>query len=478
MTNRITRAITVTLAAAGVHAQDVPVPKSAHSATRPNVLFIAVDDLRPELACYGRNNIISPNVDRLASQSVLFARAYAQSPICMSSRASLLTSIHPTRTRITSTTAVIDKDLKAAITLPEAFRTAGYHTVANGKIMHEKEDAATRSWDEPVWSPPVSDLASLNPDSARYRSGKGRGPVFESADVPDNAYPDGQIAEKSAADLRRLARLGRPFFLACGFIKPHLPFYAPAKYWNLYQSRDIDVPGNRTPPRKAPTHLGGSREFANYHLRGIQEGSDEWYRSMRHGYYACVSYVDACIGVVLRELESQGLAENTIVILFGDHGWQLGEHGYWGKHNLMHRSLQVPLIVKPAHSFGDYKPGSKAQGIVELVDLFPSLLELAGIPLRSALQQQVEGVSFVPLLKSPTQTWKQGAFSWWNNAGNTIVTRSFTYTEWPGGERMMFDLDKDPDENINIADTPSGQAMAARLQSMLHAGWMGAVPGP
>lgn len=452
------------------------VPSAMAAPSRPNVLFIAIDDLRPELACYGQKQIVSPNIDRLAAQGVLFSRAFAQSPICMSSRASLLTSIHPTRTHITSTTAVIDRDLAGAITLPEAFRQAGYYTVANGKIMHEKSDTAARSWTEPVWMPPVDDLASLDVNSKHLRSAKGRGPVFESADVADNAYPDGQIAEKSASDLRRLSKLGQPFFLACGFIKPHLPFYAPKKYWDLYREEDIAIPSNRTPPENAPTHLAGSREFSNYHLRNLKEGTEEWDRALRHGYYACVSYMDACVGIVLRELESLGIADNTIILFFGDHGWQLGEHGYWGKHNLMRRSLHVPLIVKPPTSFGKFAQGRTATGIVELVDLFPTLLDLSGTAIPAALQSQIEGVSFSPLLRNPSRAWKIASFSWWNNAGNTIVTATHTYTDWPSGQRMMFDLERDPDENVNIADLPAEQAAAAKLQTILHAGWKAALP--
>lgn len=451
---------------------------AAGQRVRPNILFIAADDLRPELGCYGEKHIVSPNIDRLATQGMLFERAYAQAPICMSSRASLLTSIHPTRTRITSTTAVIDKDLAGALTLPEAFRQQGYHAVVNGKIMHEGKDAAAQSWDEPVWFPKIDSLASLDEGSRHYRSAKGRGPVLESADVPDHAYPDGQIAEKTAADLRRLARLGRPFFLGCGFLKPHLPFYAPKKYWDLYRPEEIALAPNRVPPKNAPTHLAGSREFANYHLRDLKEGSDEWHRAMRHGYYACVSYLDACLGVVLRALEDSGLAENTIVVFFGDHGWQLGEHDYWGKHNLMHRSLRVPLIVRLPASFAGFPAGRSTCGIVELVDLFPTLCDLAGLPASERMRTQVEGVSFAPLLREPARAWKQAAFSWWNNAGATIVTADYTYTEWPSGQRMMFHLAGDPEENDNVADAPGHHAARDRLQRALRAGWPAAAPRP
>ncbi len=445
---------------------------------RPNILFIVADDLRPELGCYGEKHIVSPNIDRLASQGVLFERAYCQAPICMSSRASLLTSIHPTRTTITSTTAVLDQHLAGRLTLPEVFRQQGYYTVTSGKIMHEAKDAAVRSWDEPVWEPPVSDVTPLAEESRQFRTPKGRGPVFESVDVPDDACPDGQIAEKTAADLHRLARLGRPFLLACGFIKPHLPFYAPKKYWDLYRHETIALAPNPKPPVNAPTHLAGSREFAVYHPRGLQEGTDEWRRTLRHGYYACVSYLDACVGVVLRALEESGLAENTIVVFFGDQGWQLGEHDFWGKHNLMHRSLRVPLIVRLPRSFVGFKPGSRAGGIVELLDLFPTLTELAGLQVTGKMRAQVEGVSFAPLLREPGRAWKQGAFAWWNNAGATIVTADCTFTEWPSGQHMLYDLRSDPEENINVADAPEYRATRDRLHEALRAGWRAALPNP
>ncbi len=461
---------------AGLLGPFLPAPADAAPASRPNVLFIAIDDLRPELGCYGAKHIISPNLDRLASQSVLFNRAYCQAPICMSSRASLLTSIHPTRTKLKSTEAVISQHLPGAITLPQAFRQHGYYALANGKIMHEETDTAAVSWDEPVWYPKTKALDFLAEDSKRFISARGRGPVLERPDVPDQAYSDGQIAEKTIADLKRLATTGRPFFLGCGFFKPHLPFYAPKKYWDLYRPEEIALAANRHRPKNAPPAISGSREFANYHLRDMTEGSDEWHRTLRHGYYACVSYVDACVGRVLHALDELGLGDNTIVMLWGDHGWHLGEHNFWGKHNLLHRSLHAPLIVRLPSSAPGFARGVKTEAIVEFTDMFPTLLELAGLPLSEKLRAQIEGVSFVPVLRDPTRPWKQAAFSWWNNDGVTITTADYSYTEWTSGHTLLTNRRLDPDENVNVVDAPEERAARDRLQAALRAGWPAFVP--
>lgn len=219
-------------------------------------------------------------------------------------------------------------DTPKAATLPETFKTNGYTTIANGKLFHTPADAAERSWSEALWSY-GNNMESHDPETTRRLSKtKQRGRIYESPDVPDKAYPDGRIAEKTIADLQRLKQSGQPFFLACGFLKPHMPFCAPKKYWDLYERGKIDIASNRQRPKNAPRELKGSSEFRSYHLADFDENSDEFHRMMRHGYLACTSYTDKLVGDVLAELDRLGLANNTIVVLWGDHGWHLGEHNF------------------------------------------------------------------------------------------------------------------------------------------------------
>ncbi|MEO0413931.1 MAG: sulfatase-like hydrolase/transferase, partial [Verrucomicrobiota bacterium] len=255
---------------------------------KPNVLFISIDDLRPELGCYGQTWIKSPNIDRLAERGTTFTRAYCQVTTCGASRASLLTGLRPTSKRFLNYQTYAEKDAPGAITLPEEFRQQGYHCISNGKIFHHAEDTADRSWSETPWRPDLGLTHSMDPASKTMISKKQRGPVFESPDVPDNAYRDGQVTDKTISDLKRLKQADKPFFLACGFWKPHLPFYAPKKYWDLYSPEDIALAENQSPPKNAPKSLKGSGEIRAYHYRDIKYNSEEWHRSLRHGYYACV----------------------------------------------------------------------------------------------------------------------------------------------------------------------------------------------
>jgi iduronate 2-sulfatase len=430
---------------------------------KPNVLFIAVDDLRPELGCYGNKWILSPNIDKLASGGTLFSRAYCQVAVCGASRASLLTGLRPTPKRFLNYLTYAEKDAPNAMTLPEEFKKNGYHCISNGKIFHHKNDTADRSWSEPPWKPSKGGAVFLDPESKTMIGGKKkRGPVFEAPDVPDNAYADGQIADKTIEDLKKLKKSGKPFFLACGFMKPHLPFYAPKKYWDLYDRKKISVADNQYRPKNSPKALKGSGEIHSYHNRNIKFNSDEWHRSCRHGYYACVSYVDAQIGRVLQELDKLGLRKNTIVILWGDHGWHLGEHNFWGKHNVMHLATNSPLIVDAPGA----KPGQKSNRLVEFVDIYPTLCDLAGI---TSANKGLHGISFKPLLNDSGAPWKKAAFSKFGSAVSVITDR-YNYAEFKNGEKMLYDLKNDPSENVNIAGASEHQALVEKLSKILKEG--------
>jgi len=430
------------------------------ASTRPNVLFIAVDDLRPQLGCYGQGQIKSPHIDRLAEGGTVFKRAYCQVAVCGASRASLLTGLRPTPKRFLNYYTHAEKDAPGAMTLPEEFRRNGYHCISNGKIFHHRDDTDERSWSEPAWKPSMNALATLEPESKTLISEKGRGPVFEAPDVHDSAYPDGQIADKTIHDLKRMKKDDKAFFIACGFMKPHLPFYAPKTYWDLYDRDSIEVADNQYRPKNAPRSLKGSGEFNNYHNRHIEVNSDPWHRSMRHGYYACVSYIDAQIGRILEILDELELRDNTIIILWGDHGWHLGEHNFWGKHNVMHLATRSPLII----SAPGFNAGQRSDRLVEFVDIYPTLCDLVGI---KTVNQGLQGTSFKPLLSQATRPWKKAVFSRFGPA-RSVITDRYNYAEFKNGDRMLYDLRRDAAENVNIAEYAEHQALVNELSLLLR----------
>lgn len=435
--------------------------KQAPAPRKPNVLFIAIDDLRPELGCFGAEHIHSPNIDGLAGEGVLFTRAYCQAPHCGPSRSSLLTGM---RARKPALHMSVSELAPGTLTLPAAFRQAGYYTLCNGKIAHQLEDMAEESWSEAPFSlvngpKDNNHLTWHDPGSGRYILEKnGRGPFYEAPDVSDDTYIDGQTCSKTIGELKRLAGRDQPFFMACGFVRPHLPFYAPKKYWDLYDREEIEIAGNRYRPENSPEALKGSGEFSSYHDHDIEYNSGEFHRIARHGYFACVSYADAQVGRLLGTLDELGIRENTIVVLWGDHGWNLGEHGFWSKHNLLHTSKNAPLII----SAPGYSRGARNHGIVELTDLYPTLCELAGIDLPDHL----EGTSLLPILIDPDHEGKEAAYTCWRD-GSSVTTRDFSYTEYDNGERMLFDLEQDPDENHNVAEDPEYGRVVKTLANLL-----------
>jgi alpha-L-arabinofuranosidase/arylsulfatase A-like enzyme len=434
------------------------------SAKRPNVLFIAIDDLRPELGCYGADHIKSPNIDKLALQGILFNRAYCQAPHCGPSRASLLTGVHTRNHGLVMSPKEISP---GALTLPGAFRQDGYTTVGNGKIFHQREQAAEQSWSEPPFSlvngkEDNNHLTYHDKASANFILAKNkRGPFYETPDVPDNTYIDGQTCDRTIKDMQRLANMDKPFFLACGFVRPHLPFYAPKKYWDLYDRDNIEIAPNRYRPKNAPKPLRGSGEFGSYHDRDIKYNSADFHGTARHGYYACVSYADALVGRLLAELDRLALADNTIVVIWGDHGWSLGEHNFWSKHTLLHTSTHAPLII----SAPGFRRNVKTDGIVEFIDIYPTLCELTGIE----QPKHLEGKSMVPLMREPKQLGKRAAFTKWRD-GLVVTTRDYTYTEYGEEERMLFDRRTDPQENENVAEAPEYQETVKQLSKLLAEG--------
>lgn len=438
---------------------------------RPNVLFIAVDDLRPELNCYGRTHIHSPNIDALAASGVLFERSYCMVPTCGASRSSLMTGLRPSRKRFVSYLTRADKDAPNVATLNTHFKNNGYLTVSNGKVFHHRDDSAA-GWSEPVWRPKTSGYRlAVNQELHGRKGPKGktlRGPAYESSVSEDEQHGDGMTAEKAVKDLQRLSEQDQPFFLAVGFMKPHLPFVAPKKYWDLYDPSDIDLPANYNVPMNAPEEaIHTSGELRAYHgIPAKGPVSDETARSMIHGYYACVSFADAQIGKLLAELKRLDLDDNTIVVLWGDHGWNLGDHTLWCKHSCFESSMHAPLIVRAP----GIKGGTKTRGLTEFIDIYPTLCDLAGIEKPSHLQ----GRSFQPLLVDPTAPWKHAAIGRFQK-GDTIRTDRFRFTEYSSADgkpnaRMLYDHERDPLENTNLAERERQKTPVKRLTTQLRAG--------
>ena len=412
----------------------------------------------------------SPNIDKLAETGFVFERAYCMVPTCGASRASLMTGLRPARERFVSFTANAQEETPGIITLNTHFKNNGYHAVSNGKVFHHAQDNA-RGWSEDVWKPTDNGRSYRLEENLKIaeESANKRGPPFESADAPDLDYPDGQIAAKAIDDLRRLKEKEEPFFLAVGFYKPHLPFVAPKKYWDLYDRDSIHLPSNYHRPKDAPKEAihnsGELRSYAGVPAKGPV--SDKMARDLIHGYYACVSFTDAQVGKVLDELERLGLAENTIVILWGDHGWNLAEHTLWCKHSCFETSMHAPLIVRAP---GVTKAGQRTKALTEFIDIYPSLCELAGLPLPPHLH----GRSFVPLLKNPELVGKQAAIGRFKD-GDTIRTDQFRFSEYTKSNgnhssRMLYDHQKDPGEDINISELAEQIEVVKKLTAELHKG--------
>ncbi len=473
---------------------------------RPNVLFIAVDDLRPELGCYGADHIVSPNIDKLAASGVRFDRAYCQQAICGPSRASVMTGRRPDSTSVHGNHTHFRKIDPDIVTLPQHFKNHGYHTQSMGKIYHgvfppgSSRTVADTFGDEPSWSVPTfrpgpryyyteeGVAAAKQVFKKLYGKGDWRqklvfGPATEAPEVEDSVLYDGQVADRAVATLEALAKKkDKPFFLAVGFIKPHSPYIAPKKYWDLYDEKEVALASDQALPEDAPSLAGhGSGELRRYtdqKKRGPIPEADQ--RKVRHAYYACVYYIDAQVGKVLDALEEQGLAEDTIVVLWSDHGYHLGEKGLWGKTTNYELDTRVPLIVRAPGRKGN---GKASGALVELVDLYPTLAEFAGLP----VEDHLEGTSFVPLLDDPEKRWKKAAFSQFTRGkhrGYAIATEFDRYVEWYEigtsnlVARELYFHREDSAERMNVAE---GRDYAVSHFSRLldrGEGWRHTLPNP
>ena len=437
---------------------------SSQNQTQPkNVLFIMVDDLRPELSLYGQNRIISPNIDALGASGVTFNRAYCNVPVCGASRASLLTGVRPTANRFLTYHSRIKEDMPDVVNMAQYFKDRGYSTVSNNKITHIKNDID--AWDD-EWYPKSKNWRNyLSEENLILQASNKAGYAYENIDVPDAAYIDGQTALKSVEDLKQFKASGQPFFLAVGFVKPHLPFNAPKKYWDLYDPNSITLPENATFPKSAPQRANHKWGELRSYIDIPKTGSipDAMAKKLIHGYYASVSYVDAQIGVLIKGLTELGLRENTVIVLVGDHGWSLSEHGLWAKHSNFEVALQVPLIISDSR----LPNAARTNSIAELVDIYPTLCELTAGESPTHLQ----GSSLVSALEAPGTIFKDVALARWQK-GETLIVDQLFYTEWQRKDKvvskMLYNHETDPNETNNLANDPAYLSTVKALSQQLE----------
>jgi len=436
-------------------------PLALSSAEKRNVLLICVDDLKPLLGCYGDPFAITPHLDRLAARGLRLDHAYCNQAVCSPARNTLMTGLRPETLGIYDLATNFRKARPDAITLGQYFINHGYRTEALGKIFHvghgNQDDAA--SWSVPHFRPTAPNHVKPEnrpPNTPEAKDRRLRGAATESADVPDDAYPDGQVALEAVRRIEAAKTRDEPFFLAVGFLKPHLPFAAPKKYWDLHDPAKLPMPTRATPPDGAPAfapQFGGELRRYNDMPQGRTPLGDELTRHLIHGYYAATSYMDACAGLVLDALEANGFADNTIVVLWGDHGWHLGDHGMWCKHTNYEQAARIPLIVALPGMHG-----SVSSAIVETADLYPTLAELAGLPAPPA---GLDGKSFAALLGDPAAMHRDHAIHVYPRnqlLGRAIRTARHRLVEWkiPGAAPdtavfELYDYVDDPDETNNLA---------------------------
>ena len=513
---------------------------------KPNVLFIVVDDLRPELGCYGRDYIHSPNIDALARRGMVFDRAYCQQAVCSPSRTTVMTGVRPDTSKVWDLNTHFRTALPEVVTLGQHFKQNGYFVQGMGKIYHggfddpptwsvpwqkpkapvyalpenvalrkdkiagepdgdkgDNSGADPKSYSLPGTTAPAKTDPAIDPANQTTKKNGGkkkaagdeggkanvRGPIYEAADVADNTYEDGKVADLAVTTLDEISKKKEPFFLAVGFIKPHLPWVSPKKYWDMYDPAKIELAPNQFLPVDAPAYAinPNDGEFRAY--KGVPpQGAvpPEVQHKLKQAYFAGVSYTDAQVGRVIAELDRLGLRENTIIVLWGDHGWKLGEHAAWGKHTNVENDVNAPLIVSvPSMK----NAGTHTSALVEFVDIYPTLCDLAGMSLPAHL----EGSSVKPLLDDPKRNWKTAAFSQYPRSGGksgagqlmgyTMRTDRYRLTVWVGRADHskvdaveLYDHQTDPQENTNVAKDAANADLVKRLMEQWSKGWQAAKP--
>ncbi len=441
---------------------------------RPNILFICIDDLRTELGAYGSKEVITPNLDKLASEGRLFTNQFVQAPTSGASRAMMLTGIGAINKGDVDNFAFSNRLVDSEeVERPETFihhlKRNGYYTVGMGKVSHSDNGYIYKgkrklmdlpySWDEYVnnpdspW-PDTFDARLHGSDNGRTRV-KGESPAFEFKDLADTCYADGELAQLALAQLDKFAQAesDEPFFMAVGFYKPHLPFTAPKKYWDMYENVDISLSPNVDYPEGVdPSFVPNSVECFSQYYHPEKGGagiilSEEYSKDFRRAYYSALTFTDTQVGKVLEKLEETGLDKNTIVVVWGDHGWHLGDQTIWGKHSVFERALNSAFMVRCP---GMKQAGKSSDRLIAAVDIYPTICELTGIEAPDGL----DGVSFVDQLNAPKASGREYVVSYWNGLISVRNDR-YRFSLFSNDKKsamMMFDHKKDPFETVNIVE--------------------------
>jgi uncharacterized sulfatase len=448
-----------------------PLLTPAHAATQLNVLFIAVDDMNNDLGCYGNPLVKSPNIDRLAGRGVRFDRAYCQFPLCSPSRTSLMTGLRPDTTQVYDLRKHFREVLPDVVTLPQLFMRNGWFAARVGKIYHygNPGDIGTPGLDDPAsWNVAINPRGRDKDEEDQIinhtpNRGLGSSLSFLRAEGADEEQTDGKVATEVIKLME--ANKDKPFFIAAGFYRPHCPYIAPKKYFDLYPIEHIHMPPGPFPEAKAapPASLSSTTPWP---WLGVNE---QQAREAKQAYYATISFVDAQVGRLLDALDRLKLSDRTAIVFWSDHGYHKGEHGLWKKQSLWEGSARAPLIVAA--------PGLKGNGrasprTVEFVDIYPTLADLAGLKPPANLA----GKSLVPLLNDPQAAWDKPAFTQvWRGrfAGHSVRTERWRYTEWDDGKEgvQLYDMQNDPGELNNLANDPQHAEVLAGLKAMIKANW-------
>ena len=436
-----------------------------------NILFISVDDFRPKINSYGESQMITPNIDKLASEGLQFNNAFTNIAVCGASRASIMTGIRPSQSRFNDYTSRASKDTPNAISLNQLFMENGYETISYGKIYHYPNDTG-EYWSDNDGGAHQADYQDPKAQE-RKRNGEfgehGRkGPAFEYPEVDDYAYNDGKVTQRALDKMKALKAENKPFFMAVGYVSPHLPFIQPKKYWDLYDHNEVPLADNAYQPENSP-YIAMHAQHDNAELRNMyldipSKGllSDEMSRNLVHGYYASVSYMDALIGDLIDGLDAMGLRDNTTIILWSDHGFFLGEHGFWCKHSTFYEAIKIPFII----SSPGFAKNQTTDSFTELVDVYPTLCELTGITPPG----YIHGESLTTVMENPSVNLKDEIYTRYKQ-GEAVVDKNYSYTEFFQGEQylgnMLYDLNVDLKQNTDISKRAENAALVDKYSKKL-----------
>ena len=446
-------------------------PLSANNSERPNVVFIAIDDLRPDIGSYGHPVAKTPNLDSFSRSAMLFEQAYTQQAVCGPSRAALLTGLRPSSSGIKRLDQTVSGTLPSVTTMNKMFKQNGYETLSVGKIYHHFDDDA-EGWSKA----PFDTIYDFRQD--RKKQGLPKGPPY-AVWLSDELLPDAKNVAHAVNELDRLSKQDNPFFLAVGLHRPHLPFRAPKKYWDKYDPKLVPTPKTIKQQLGAPDWAVVAWEIWNYDNLPPKPGPmpEDEADKLRHGYLATISFADDLVGQLLEKIDALGLDKNTVVVIWGDHGFKLGDHGGWSKHSNVELDIHIPLLIRAP---GISTPGSRTNALVETVDIYPTLIDIAGLN----QPHELEGVSLLPLMDKPDRPWKEAVFAQFPRyaknrllMGETVRTNRYRYTAWVAAAngkiiaQELYDHEKDPIESVNIAKNSDYRFELERHEKLRNEGW-------